>query len=90
MTDTLTRLVERAKRGDEDALTDLLERFRPLIRSCCVGLPWHDGQDLEQELRIQLIKLVRHYDPGRHASFERYIQDRASRRSTGSKGADHG
>lgn len=90
MPDTLTDLVERARRGEEEALVDLLDRFRPLIQACCAGLSWHDGQDLQQELRIQLVRLVRHYDAGRDVSFEHYVQDRASRHSAITKAPESG
>lgn len=74
---TLIDLVHRAKGGDETALTELLARFRPLIRACCRGLPIRDGQDLEQELCLQLIRLVRTYDcdPGSCILFGQFIEN---------------
>lgn len=70
----LIDLVQRAKQGDASALTDLLMRFRPLIRACCRGLPQADGEDLEQELYIHLIRLVRRYEPNGAMPFDRYLE----------------
>jgi hypothetical protein len=57
----LVTLVKRAGKSDETALVELINRFRPLIRSCCRGLPRADGQDLEQELCVHLIHLISRY-----------------------------
>lgn len=73
----LARLVERAKLGDQEALTELLRRFQPLIRACCRGLQVADGRDLEQELYIQLILLVRRYKPCSSMPFDRFIEENA-------------
>lgn len=59
----LRELVARAKRGDLDALSEIISRFDPLIKSCSRGLRQCDREDLEQELRIQLFIIVtRKYD----------------------------
>lgn len=41
------------------SLSQIISRFDPLIKSCSHGLPIHEREDLEQELRIQLLLLVR-------------------------------
>lgn len=73
----LLSLVRRAKSGDEEALNELLDRFRPLIRACCRGLSLADGQDLEQELKIQLIDMVRRYKPSPLQPFDEFVADAA-------------
>lgn len=58
---TLVNLVAKAKAGDQAAFEELRTRFLPLIRACGRGLPAVDRQDLEQELSIQLSRLVQGY-----------------------------
>lgn len=74
----LRKLVERAKHGDQEALSALLQRFRPLIRACCRGLSMADGQDLEQDLSIQLVRLVQRYELNNSESFESYVKSTGS------------
>lgn len=71
----LVDLVKRAKKGDEQAITELMDRFRPLVRACCRGLSASDGQDLEQELYIQLIRLIQRYDPRDSIPFDRFVRE---------------
>ena len=57
----LLDLAKRSQAGDEQALAELLSRFTPLIRQCCKGLSYHDAQDLQQELYLLLLRLIRRY-----------------------------
>jgi DNA-directed RNA polymerase specialized sigma24 family protein len=57
----LRTLVLRAKVGDEEALTAVIERFRPLIRKYVRQATAEDAHDVEQELVMRLILLIRSY-----------------------------
>ncbi|MBL0386146.1 helix-turn-helix domain-containing protein [Tumebacillus sp. ITR2] len=61
MEETLRSLILRAKRGDSDALAAIIERFRPLIKKYTRQADEKDAHDLEQELVMRLIVLVRSY-----------------------------
>ncbi|ASS74440.1 hypothetical protein CIG75_05180 [Tumebacillus algifaecis] len=58
---TLRSLILRAKAGDQDALAEVIIRFRPLIQKYARQAPTSDAKDIEQELTLRLIKLVRSY-----------------------------
>lgn len=59
--ETLRSLILRAKAGDGDALAEVIQRFRPLIQKYVRQAPAADAKDLEQELTLRLITLVRSY-----------------------------
>lgn len=63
---TLLKLVAMARADDKEAFEELLARFRPMIRSFSRGLPATDRQDLEQELSIQLSRLIQGYQIDEH------------------------
>lgn len=42
-----------------------------------LGLSRPDGQDLEQELQIQLIQLIKRYEPVSCDSFDRFLENQA-------------
>lgn len=57
----LRTLVLRAKSGDPDALTAVIDRFRPLIQKYVRQAAPEDAHDVEQELVMRLILLIRAY-----------------------------
>ncbi|MGE5652899.1 MAG: helix-turn-helix domain-containing protein [Bacillota bacterium] len=57
----LAELLLYAKQGDQEAMVEILKRFQPLIRFCSRGLQPADRDDLEQELLMHLIMLIRRY-----------------------------
>ena len=59
--ETLRALIARAKQGDEEAMGCIIERFRPLIKKYVRQAKIEDGQDVEQELVMRLIVLIRQY-----------------------------
>lgn len=61
MTESLRSLIIRAKAGDEQALAELIERFRPLIMKYSRQADANDAHDLEQELTMRFIQLVQLY-----------------------------
>jgi RNA polymerase sporulation-specific sigma factor len=67
-------LVELACAGDDNALRELLDRFRPHVRSKARSyfLVGGDRQDVIQEAMIGLYKAVRDYDRTKHPSFRHF------------------
>lgn len=59
--ETLRSLILRAKAGDSEALAAILTRFRPLIKKYTRQADAKDAHDLEQELILRLIVLIRSY-----------------------------
>jgi RNA polymerase sporulation-specific sigma factor len=67
-------LVALARDGDEAALSELLDRFRPQVRSKARSyyLVGGDRHDVVQEGMIGLYKAIRDYDRSRHPSFRHF------------------
>lgn len=59
----LMELVERAQTGDEAAMEKLLSELRPIVRRYARLAGNNDTEDLEQELYIALLELIRRYRP---------------------------
>jgi len=59
--ESLRALIVRAKSGDGVALTMLIVRFQPLIRKYVRQADAADAHDVEQELVMRLMLLIRSY-----------------------------
>ncbi len=75
-------LIVLAKQGDEDALTELIIRYTPLLKR--VIAPYKivgtDRDDLLQEATIALIKAVKHYNEEKGQSFSTFLYGVAKQR----------
>ncbi len=70
------QLVARAAAGDDVALAELLDRFKPQVRAKArtYFVAGGDRQDVIQEGMIGLYKAVRDYDIERHPSFRHFAE----------------
>ncbi len=68
------QLVAHVRDGDEDALVELLERYRRFARAKARSyfLVGGDRDDVVQEAMIGLYKAVRDYEPDRESSFRSF------------------
>lgn len=69
-------LVRAAQSGDENAATQLIRRYRSLVRCKARSyfLAGGDRDDVIQEGLIGLCKAIRDYDPSRKASFRSFAE----------------
>jgi RNA polymerase sigma factor (sigma-70 family) len=70
-------LERAAARGDPDALSLLVERYRPLVRQAARMLQQRLGierDDAEQSALIGLLEAVRHFNSRRYSSFANYAR----------------
>ena len=67
-------LVARSRDGDEEAMGELLEKYKPLVIKYAGArfLPGGDRDDLIQEGMIGLYKAIMGYDASREASFSTF------------------
>ncbi len=67
-------LIARAQDGDDQAFTQLLSRYKPLVRAraSTMFIAGSDQEDVVQEGMIGLFKAVRDYQPARGASFRTF------------------
>lgn len=67
-------LLERAQRGDSDAISALLEKYKSMVRALARPLFLMDGEqdDLVQEGMIGLFKAIQTYDRDKGAAFESF------------------
>ena len=72
----LAEVVHLAKEDEEEAVTELLRRFDPLIMSIHHHYFFHemDQDDFAQEARIMMLRAVRKYDENHAVSFAGYYQ----------------
>ncbi|WP_163528760.1 helix-turn-helix domain-containing protein [Halobacillus ihumii] len=55
-------LLLRAKEADETAMMELIDKFEPKIKKLSASLPATEREDMEQELKIQMIKSIEKFD----------------------------
>ena len=72
----LAEVVHLAKEDEEEAITELLRRFDPLIMSIHHHYFFHemDQDDFAQEARIMMLRAVHKYDENHAVSFAGYYQ----------------
>lgn len=58
----LYELIKRAKNSDQEALNQIIKRFEPKIKKSSQIADYHYQEDLEQEMRIELLKLVDRFE----------------------------
>ncbi|MCP3030079.1 helix-turn-helix domain-containing protein [Halobacillus sp. A1] len=76
MKNRLYDILLRAKENDEKAITELIERFEPKIKKLSSTFPPAERDDLEQELRIQLVHSVEKFNIEKNqASFWSQYED---------------
>jgi RNA polymerase sigma-70 factor (ECF subfamily) len=70
----LTATIDRARRGDADALGELYARYQPRVRRYVKGLvrDRHEADDITQQLFARLGPALERYEP-RSASFSAWI-----------------
>lgn len=61
--ESLTQLIERAKKGDPKDLEELYYRFKPLILKMAKTVDQQYHEDAKQELIIELYEAVRRFEP---------------------------
>lgn len=71
-----TSLVKAAQQGDETACSELVKRYRALVRGRArhYFLAGADRDDVNQEGMLGLFKAIRDFDPQREASFHSFAE----------------
>jgi RNA polymerase sigma factor (sigma-70 family) len=73
-------LIERASRGDEQALNDLCARYLPRLQKWAHGRlpPWARGpadtHDLVQDTLMNVARRIRSFEPRHKAAFHAYVR----------------
>ncbi len=72
--DEVLNFLDQFKNGDEQAIEQLLEAFKPMVKSICRGYFLLDGdeEDLIQEGMIGLYKAIQTYSEDKKASFQTF------------------
>jgi DNA-directed RNA polymerase specialized sigma24 family protein len=85
--ESLRSLIARAKAGDEDALAAIIARFQPLIRKYVRQAALEDAKDVEQELIMRLIVLIRSYREELPYGFMELVEQEVARGQTAEEGS---
>ncbi|WP_173917373.1 helix-turn-helix domain-containing protein [Halobacillus sp. Marseille-Q1614] len=62
MKNNLYYLLLLAKAEHQEAMSDLIQRFEPKIKKLSSTFPSEDRDDIEQELRIQVLHAVKKFN----------------------------
>jgi len=67
LTDELQALIRRCRAGDQDAMVDLVERFRGQVFGLCYRMLDHreDAEDAAQETFVRVLKNLHRFDAER-------------------------
>ena len=73
LTDELQALIRRCRAGDQDAMVDLVERFRGQVFGLCYRMLDHreDAEDAAQETFVRVLKNLHRFDAER--AFEPWL-----------------
>ena len=68
--------LNRAKQGDELAIEEIINEFRPMLKALCrqYFLTGMDSDDLMQEAMLGLIQAVNLYDDKRNDNFKSFAR----------------
>ncbi|GIQ71551.1 helix-turn-helix domain-containing protein [Xylanibacillus composti] len=67
-------LVEKAQRGDSEALREILDYFHPYIKKISKQRKKQEWDDMENELILLVIKNILNYDMNRIPDFTEFFQ----------------
>ncbi|MBU3207613.1 sigma-70 family RNA polymerase sigma factor [Clostridium algidicarnis] len=72
----MEEIIKRAKDGDEEAKTSLLEKYTPLVYSLSrnIYIKGYDAEDLVQEGFNSILKAITKYDPEKGVEFGYYLK----------------
>ncbi|MCM3598156.1 helix-turn-helix domain-containing protein [Metabacillus idriensis] len=66
-------LIIRAKNSDQEALVQIIKRFEPKIKKSSQIANYQNQEDLEQELKIELLKLVERFEYKQTPGFWQFL-----------------
>lgn len=72
----MEEIIKRAKDGDDEAKTSLLEKYTPLVYSLSrnIYIKGYDAEDLVQEGFNSILKAITKYDPEKGVEFVYYLK----------------
>ena len=72
----MEEIIKRAKNGDDEAKTSLLESYTPLVYSLArnIYIKGYDDEDLVQEGFNSILKAITKYDPEKGVEFGFYLK----------------
>ena len=68
--------LDRAKQGDELAIEEIINEFRPMLKALCrqYFLTGMDGDDLMQEAMLGLIQAINLFDSSKNDNFKSFVR----------------
>lgn len=74
-------IARKAKQQDQEAMSEVLCRFEPKIKSSSRFVHPSIREDLEQELKMQVVKAVERFSPQSTPDFWKFMDQLNSRNS---------
>lgn len=69
----LCRLIQRAKNDDSNSINEIIQRFEPKIKNTSKLARSTEREDLEQELKIHVVKAVDKFKTAETPGFREFI-----------------
>ncbi|MFT9847156.1 helix-turn-helix domain-containing protein [Aneurinibacillus sp. REN35] len=73
--ESLYELIRRAKENDPEAIRCILHMFEPKIKKSSQFLASYQRDDMEQEIKMELIRALHRFDTGTTPGFWAFIAD---------------
>ncbi|GHH99591.1 helix-turn-helix domain-containing protein [Neobacillus kokaensis] len=71
---TLFDLTQKAKGGSQEAVSEIVQMFEPKVKKSSRFMNDNDKEDLEQELRIEIVKAVNRFEISSTPTFWGFIE----------------
>ncbi|MED0676542.1 MULTISPECIES: helix-turn-helix domain-containing protein [Aneurinibacillus] len=71
---TLYELAHKARENDPEALCAILHLFEPKIKKSSRFIPFRDRDDVEQEVKTEIVRALRRFDISATPGFWEFIE----------------
>lgn len=68
-------LIQQAKTRDMESMNEIIHRFDPKIKNTSKFTGNHEREDLEQELKIRVVKAVDKFKTAETPGFREFVSD---------------
>lgn len=71
--DLLPEQLARARRGDREALAQLVRHYQHRVIAVCIAFAGADGEDCAQDALVKVLRAVNRFDPDRGQSLDAWV-----------------
>ncbi|WP_224600370.1 helix-turn-helix domain-containing protein [Bacillus sp. RAR_GA_16] len=71
---SLYELVHEVKKGNTEAAAEIVALFEPKLKKFSRSLPEHQQEDLRQEVRLEIVRVIHRFETDRTPGFFEFLQ----------------